>query len=172
MPRASIFVPKVTFFLGGVFVGMLLCSRKMAAGSQPAKHKSDTQTALDLQELAGSVEARLTHQESATADLVKQLDARLAQLAARVGESPSTPEIVTAVEKLLSRTVTSLDDRLSAQAQSIDLLKNTLSQTDGLLERVLESIDCLEVEGEPAEAISQPSADTPPPESESGGLAL
>jgi hypothetical protein len=109
--------------------------------------------------LAG--EARLADQRSATTDLLKQLDARLEQLAARVGETPSAPEIVTAVEKLLSRTVTSLDDRLSAQAQSIDLLKNTISQTDTLLEKVLESIDCLEVEGEPAEAISPPSEDNP-----------
>ena len=159
MPRESSFVPKLTFFLGGIFVGILVCSRRIALGSQSAKPDPPTQAPLDFEELAG--EARLADQRSATTDLLKQLDARLEQLAARVGETPSAPEIVTAVEKLLSRTVTSLDDRLSAQAQSIDLLKNTISQTDTLLEKVLESIDCLEVEGEPAEAISPPSEDNP-----------
>jgi hypothetical protein len=78
-----------------------------------------------------------------------------------VGETPSTQEIVAAVERLLFRTMTSLDERLSAQAQSIELLKGTVSQTDSLLERVLESIDSLAVEG-PAVVISQPAEDNPP----------
>jgi hypothetical protein len=161
MPRASIFVPKVTFFLGGVFMGILLCSRRTAAGSDPAKARSDGQTLAELQQLVGSLEARLASQDSITADLLRQLEVRLEQLAAKVEEAPSSAEIVTAVERLLSRTVTSLDDRLSAQAQSIDLLKSTVSQTDSLLERVLESIDSLEVAGEPAVVISQPPEDNP-----------
>jgi len=137
---------------------MLLCPRKTARKSDGKKARSDAETARDLTQFVGSVEARLAHQDSVTADLVKQLDARLEQLAAKVGETPSAPEIETAVEKLLSRTMTSLDDRLTAQSQSIDLLKNTVSQTDSLLERVLESIDCL---AEPVEVISRPSVDTP-----------
>ncbi len=48
------------------------------------------------------------------------------------------------MEQLLSKTMASLDERLTAQAQSIDLLKTTVSQTDSLLERVLESIDSLQ----------------------------
>src|SRR6516165_964667 len=125
MPRASRFVSKLALFLGGTFVGMLLWSRRSEAGSGRAKLESLGQTLHDLQQLVGSIEARFAQQESITAELLKQLEARLEELAARVGETPSTLEIVTAVERLLSRTMTSLDDRLSAQAQSIDLLKNT-----------------------------------------------
>jgi multidrug resistance efflux pump len=161
MPDASRFVPKLTFFLGGAFVGMLLCARRIEAGSRRAKVWADGQTLGELRELVKSMEARLARQESVSADLLKQLEVRLEELAARVGETPSAPEIVTAVERLLSKTMTGLDERLSAQAQSIDLLKNTVSQTDSLLERVLESIDSLEVEGEPAVMISQPAPENP-----------
>jgi hypothetical protein len=47
------------------------------------------------------------------------------------------------MEALLSKTMSSLDERLSSQAHSIEVLKTTVSQTDELLERVLESIDSL-----------------------------
>jgi uncharacterized coiled-coil protein SlyX len=162
MPRDTRFVPKLTFFWGGAFVGILLCSRRFLAGLVPPKAKSEAQTLPDLQQLVTSMESRLARQESVTTDLLKQLEARLEQLAAKVGENPSAPEIVTAVEGLLSRTMTSLDERLSAQAQSIDLLKSTVSQTDSLLERVLESIDSLEIEGEPTVVIAPPDIDNPP----------
>ena len=82
-------------------------------------------------------------------------DNRLQQLEMKVGEHehrlsdvPSTSQIVAAMETLLSKTMTSLDARLSAQAHSIDVLKTTVSQTDELLERVLESIDSLRGETE------------------------
>ena len=54
-------------------------------------------------------------------------------------------------------TMASLDERLSSQAQSIEGLKTTVSQTDGLLERVLESLDTLQGYGEPAEVGSEGS---------------
>jgi hypothetical protein len=43
-----------------------------------------------------------------------------------------------------------LDDRLTTQAHSIEVLKTTVSQTDSLLERVLESLDSLQTYTEPA----------------------
>ena len=161
MFRASRFVPRLTFFFGGAFVGMLLCARRMEAGSNRAKLTADGLSLQELRRLVQSVEARLVRQESISADLLTQLENRLEELAARIGETPSTPEIVTAVERLLSRTITGLDDRLSAQAQSIDLLRSTVSQTDSLLERVLESIDSLEVDEEPAVVISRPVLENP-----------
>jgi chromosome segregation ATPase len=161
MFRASRFVPRLIFFGGGAFVGMLLGARKMGAGSNRAKLPADEQSLQELRRLVQSVEARLARQESVSADLLTQLENRLEELAARVGGTPSTSEIVTAVERLLFRTMTSLDDRLSAQAQSIDLLRSTVSETDSLLERVLESIDSLEVEGEPAAVISRPVLENP-----------
>jgi uncharacterized coiled-coil protein SlyX len=47
------------------------------------------------------------------------------------------------MEQLLAKTMTSLDERLTTQAHSIEVLKTTVSQTDSLLERVLESLDSL-----------------------------
>jgi uncharacterized coiled-coil protein SlyX len=55
------------------------------------------------------------------------------------------------MEQLLSKTMTSLDDRLTTQAHSIEVLKTTVSQTDSLLERVLESLDSLQSYTDPAE---------------------
>lgn len=127
-----------------------------------AKARAHAETVQELRQLVSSVEARLATQESLSTDLLKQLEGRLEELASRVGETPSTQEIVGAVERLLFRTMTSLDERLSAQAQSIELLKSTVSQTDSLLERVLESIDSLEVAGEPAIVISEPAGENPP----------
>jgi chromosome segregation ATPase len=162
MNRASGFVSKLPFFLGGAFFGLLLWSHRSEMRSLRAKARADAETLRELRQLVSSVEARLAHQESLSTDLLKQLEGRLEELASRVGETPSTQEIVSAVERLLFRTMTSLDERLSAQAQSIELLKGTVSQTDSLLERVLESIDSLEVAGEPAIVISQPEAENPP----------
>jgi uncharacterized coiled-coil protein SlyX len=55
------------------------------------------------------------------------------------------------MEQLLSKTMTSLDERLTTQAHSIEALKTTVTQTDSLLERVLESLDSLESYADPAE---------------------
>jgi uncharacterized coiled-coil protein SlyX len=49
-----------------------------------------------------------------------------------------------------------LNQRLSTQADSIELLKTTVAQTDGLLERVLESLDALR----PAEGRAETSPGT------------
>jgi len=161
MNRALAVVTKLPFFLGGAILGVLLWSRRTEVRSIGAKVRADAETVRELQQLVSTVEARLASQESLSADLLKQLESRLEALASRVGETPSTQEIVAAVERLLFRTMTSLDERLSAQAQSIELLKGTVSQTDSLLERVLESIDSLAVDG-PAVVISQPPLENPP----------
>jgi hypothetical protein len=106
----------------------------------------------------------LARQESLGANQLKRIEVRLEELAARVSETPATSEIVTVVERLLSRTMSGLDDRLTAQAHSINMLKNTVAQTDSLLERVLESIDSLQLEGEPAVIISEPALGGPQPD--------
>ena len=55
------------------------------------------------------------------------------------------------MEQLLSKTMMSLDERLTTQAHSIEALKTTVTQTDSLLERVLESLDSLQTYTDPAE---------------------
>ena len=72
------------------------------------------------------------------------MEARLAEHDAKFKEVPSTADIVSAMEQLLSKTMTSLDERMNSQAGSIEVLKTTVTQTDSLLERVLESLDSLQ----------------------------
>jgi len=55
----------------------------------------------------------------------------------------------------------SLDERLSTQAQSIDVLKATVAQTDSLLERVLESLDSLQADAAPADLSEDPLLQRP-----------
>jgi uncharacterized coiled-coil protein SlyX len=65
------------------------------------------------------------------------------------------------MEQLLSKTMTSLDERLTTQAHSIEALKATVTQTDGLLERVLESLDSLQTFTDPAELVGDSTTRRP-----------
>jgi chromosome segregation ATPase len=107
-----------------------------------------------LKRSLADVEARLAGQENAWREKVFEVEARLDEHETRLNEIPSTGQIVSAMEELLAKTMQSLDRRLTAQADSIELLKTTVSQTDGLLERVLESLDALRQE--PAESSHVP----------------
>jgi chromosome segregation ATPase len=84
------------------------------------------------------------------------VETRLDEHAAKLADVPSTSQIVAAMEQLLTKTMSSLDDRLSTQAHSIEVLKTTVSQTDSLLERVLESLDSLQTLTEPADFAEEP----------------
>jgi len=65
------------------------------------------------------------------------------------------------MEQLLSKTMSSLDERLTTQARSIEVLKTTVSQTDSLLERVLESLDSLQSASESPELAEDGLAQRP-----------
>jgi chromosome segregation ATPase len=135
MRRDISVVPRVAIFLAGIAAGALTL-RGPRGG--PA---ADTG---EVKKLAASLEARLAAQETAHEARFTQIEARLEEHSSKLAEMPSTAQIVGAMEQLLSKTMSSLDERLTAQAHSIDLLKTTVSQTDSLLERVLESIDSLQ----------------------------
>ena len=90
---------------------------------------------------------RLTHELSAE---VRAHEHRLSRLEARadahdvkLNEIPSTALILASMDELLKNALRGLEGRLTAQAQSIETLQMAVSQTDELLERVLESIDAL-----------------------------
>ena len=91
--------------------------------------------------------------ESADATRFAQVESKLDEHSAKLADVPSTSQIVAAMEQLLSRTMASLDDRLSTQAHSIEILKSTVSQTDALLERVLESLDSLQTSNDSSELV-------------------
>lgn len=72
-----------------------------------------------------------------------RLEARSDAHEARLKDMPSAAQMVSAMDDLLAKAMSRLDGRLTAQAQSIETLQTTVSQTDELLERVLESLDTL-----------------------------
>ena len=143
MSRALNYIPRVAIFLAGIAAGALTSSRRERGGMDPA-------LARDLKSSIAGLETRLATQESASAERFTQIEARLDEHASKLANVPSTAQIVAAMEQLLSRTMTSLDERLTTQAHSIEVLKTTVSQTDSLLERVLESLDSLQTYTDPA----------------------
>jgi hypothetical protein len=143
MEKALNFVPRIAIFLAGVAAGALTLSRRAGGGLDLAATE-------DLKNSISRLENRLTEQDTANAARFTQIEGRLDEHAGKLGEVPSTAQIVAAMEQLLSKTMASLDDRLSTQAHSIEVLKTTVSQTDSLLERVLESLDSLQTYTDPA----------------------
>jgi len=129
---------ELAVFVAGVLAaGLMSSGRKRAAA--PA---ADTGA---LEEALASLEARMAVQEASTS-------ARFGELEAKLADVPSTDQIVGAMEQLLAKTMSSLDQRLTTQAHSIEVLKTTVSQTDSLLERVLESLDSLQTYSEPMDS--------------------
>jgi chromosome segregation ATPase len=111
----------------------------------------DPAAAQELKNSLADLQTRMADRDAASGQRFTQIETRLEEHAAKLSEVPSTAQIVAAMEQLLSKTMASLDDRLTTQAHSIEVLKTTVSQTDSLLERVLESLDSLQTYTDPAE---------------------
>lgn len=154
MSRPLDFVPRVAIFLAGVAAGALTNSRRQTASGDPA-------VAQEVKRSLSGLEARIAAQETATANRFAQIETRLDEHAVKLADVPSTSQIVAAMEQLLGKTMSSLDDRLTTQAHSIEVLKTTVSQTDSLLERVLESLDSLQTYTDPNEFADDPLLSRP-----------
>ncbi len=154
MSRALNLVPKVAIFLAGVAAGAISNSRR-------ERSSEDGPATQELKKALADLQGRLAAQETAAATRFAQMETRLEEHAAKLSEMPSTTQIVSAMEQLLAKTMTSLDDRLTTQAHSIDVLKSTVSQTDSLLERVLESLDSLQSYTDPSEFAEDPLLSRP-----------
>jgi hypothetical protein len=137
MSRTISILPGVAAFLAGVAAGTLTGGRREYSGV-------DTAAIRDIKRALANLEARIATQEAASNGRLAQIETRLEDHAAKLADMPSTSQIVSAMEQLLSKTMSSLDERLTSQSRSIDTLKATVSQTDSLLERVLESLDSLQ----------------------------
>ena len=149
MSRILNYAPRVAIFLAGVAAAAITLPRRPGGGM-------DAATVDELKRSLAGLETRLQDRETADATRFAQVESRLEEHAARLADVPSTGQIVAAMEQLLAKTMTTLDDRLTTQAHSIEVLKTTVSQTDSLLERVLESLDTLQTYTDPADL----SADT------------
>jgi len=154
MSRVLTYAPRIALFLAGVAAASLTRPRRDAAGMDPA-------ALADLKKSLAGLESRIQAREEADTDRFGRIEARLEEHTAKFADVPSTSQIVAAMEQLLSKTMSSLDDRLSAQARSIDVLKTTVSQTDSLLERVLESLDTLQSYSDPADLSEDPILSRP-----------
>lgn len=147
MSRVSNLSP-LALFVAGIAAGAL-------SGIRLQRQSGDS---AQLKKSLDDIEARLSTRQAAMAARLHTLEARVEEHANRFADVPSTTQIITAMEQLLSKTMASLDERLGTQAHSIEVLKTTVSQTDSLLERVLESLDTLQAYSDP----SQVSEDTLP----------
>ncbi len=148
MKRDISIFPRVAIFLAGVAAGALTSRRRETAGDAEALSR--------IRKSLEGLESRVVANEEAANQKFERVDARLDEQAARIAELPSTTQIVAAMEQLLSKTMASLDERLTTQAHSIDVLKTTVGQTDGLLERVLESLDSLQSFSDAADLAEDP----------------
>jgi len=154
MARTIGVLPQMAIFLAGVAAGAVT----MVGKRQSCACAAATE---DLQTGLANLENKLVAQESAYAERFDQIETRLAEHAARLADAPSTTQIVGAMEQLLSKTMASLDNRLSAQATSIDTLRSTVAQTDSLLGRVLDSLDALQIPTDPGETGDDPLFNRP-----------
>ena len=140
MQRALKSLPQVGLFLVGAAVGALSVNKRLRMAADDSALRKDLEGSL------AALERRLESQESAAASRFTEMETRLEEHAAKLSDVPSTTQIVAAMERLLSKALSSLDERLATQARSIEVLKTTVSQSDGLLERVLEALDTLQTE--------------------------
>jgi chromosome segregation ATPase len=154
MSRVISYVPRLAIFAAGIMAGVLTSSRRERGGIGKAAEE-------DLKRSITGLESRLEAHESANATRFAQVESRLDEHQVRLADIPSTSQIVGAMEQLLSKTMTSLDERLTTQAHSIETLKTTVTETDRLLERVLESLDSLQTSADPAELAGDAAARHP-----------
>ncbi len=96
-----------------------------------------------LQHSVDDLGSRLAEQHQQSEARYQSLESRLNDHESRLNEMPSTEKIVGAVQEMLANTMGCLDERLSQQAEAIAVLKTTVSQTDQLLERVVNSLEAL-----------------------------
>ena len=137
--KLVMFRPRVLVFLAGIAAGALNPARKGVGAA-------DSESVRDLRRAAADLEARVMAHEKSTGARFAEVEARLGDHDTRIASMPSTEQIVAAMEQVLAKSMISLDNRLSTQGNSIEILKTTVSQTDSVLERILESLDSLHSE--------------------------
>ncbi|HEY3233292.1 MAG TPA: hypothetical protein VGJ84_01160, partial [Polyangiaceae bacterium] len=98
-----------------------------------------------------SLESTVHSLEHTVQSLSARQDARFTQIETRVGEHeaklkeiPTLTQVISTMEGMLSSTMSGLDQKIAEQVRSIEVLKTTVSQSDELMERVLDSIYSLQ----------------------------
>lgn len=110
------------------------------AASTDAPHNNSAEALAAIASLDAKMLSFATRYDgrlSAVETSVKDHDAKLKEL-------PTLAQVVSTMEEMLSNTMSGLDQKLSDQVKSIEVLKTTVSQSDELMERVLDSIYSLQ----------------------------
>src|SRR5712692_1984700 len=126
-------MPRIAILLTGIFMGAV-------SGLFKARQETD---AAPLKRSIDDLNSKMESQETRVLVKVERLEKRLDEHDAKLKEVPSMNQIVTAMEEMFSSKMDSLDQRISAQVKSIEVLRTTVSQTDELLEQLLETLDSL-----------------------------
>jgi len=126
------FLQRLAVLIGGFAAGALI--RRWQAQDTPG---GASQRSVDRLSKEWKAQVRAHDQR------IGRLEARSDAQEAKLQEMPSTVQMVSAMDELMAKAMSGLEGRLTAQAQSIETLQATVSQTDELLERVLESLDTL-----------------------------
>lgn len=158
------------FVLTGVTIGAALWKARSGSSTAGEDAGPIKQSVADLEARLAAIEndnhaatVEATHGNSAeTLQAVATLEATVASLATRydgrisalethvkdhetrLKEVPTLAQVVGTMEEMLSSTMSGLDQKLSDQVKSIEVLKTTVSQSDELMERVLDSIYSLQ----------------------------
>ena len=112
-----------------------------AASSQP---DTSAQVAASFEAKVESLSARFDARFDQLESKVSGHDARLFDHEAKLKEMPTLTQIISTMEEMLAGTMTGLDQKIADQVRSIEVLKTTVSQSDELMERVLDSIYSLQ----------------------------
>jgi len=159
--------------------GMVLGLVSAAAGRRRERHPSaappqvpdsglnrrvdDLATAVTgLQQRLDAVAAPLEKIDAVT-ERIGQLEKRVEQMAAEPPVAgPSIEQVLTAVEQMVATKIGGLDERLTDQVHAIELLRHASTQTDSLLQRLIQAV----------EGLAQQTSDVSPvlqvPRSDSG----
>jgi type II secretory pathway component PulM len=107
------------------------------------------QSVADLQKRIETAAAPKPQEEAVTEKLeavslrVEQLERRVEQLASEAPPIPPIDQILAAVEHMVSVKISGLDDRLTDQVHAIELLRSASTQTDMLLQKLIDAVEAL-----------------------------
>ena len=159
------------FVLTGVTIGAALWKARSGSATPGENGGPLKQSVADLEARLAALETNgvqhvpateTSHKSAETLAAVASLEATVASLAtrydgrlttleshvkdheAKLKELPTLAQVVSTMEEMLSSTMSGLDQKLSDQVKSIEVLKTTVSQSDELMERVLDSIYSLQ----------------------------
>ncbi len=130
--------------LGGAAVGVITAIWRSREGGKTSARGLPTAraTVIRLERTAtpARVSAEAVIQYAALKTQISRLEDRVDRHDTQLRAIPATEPIGVAIDRVFERSAKALDERFAEQTRSIESLKTMVSQTDELLEKVLDSI--------------------------------